>query len=243
MIAPRTAWFLALLLPLTADAEGARTIQRSRILVKDVVQAAPEGIADVDLGPAPPPGGSRLVSRTEVESHLRERGIETAKLVIPASVRIATAARRIAPGELGELAKPAIEQKLPRGVTLTKAEPTFEVVVPLSAVVRGAEIPRPPRQKGSFRSTATIELAADGEVVARVPVPIVLEISEDAARPDVARGSSVGLVIERRLLRISTQGSALADANVGDTLSAIVVATGRVVKARLTSPDEAQVLE
>jgi hypothetical protein len=184
-----------------------------------------------------------LVTRDEIQTHLRERGVDVARLAIPLSVRLVSAARRISPTEFATLAIPAIEQKLPPGITLTKASPTYEVVVPPSATVRAAELPRPPRQKGSFKSTATIELVSDGTVVAKVQVPVVLEVSEDAARPDLPRGGHVGLTIDHRSVRISTQGSLLADANVGDTVSVLVIATGRVVKARISSIDEAQVIE
>jgi flagella basal body P-ring formation protein FlgA len=45
------------------------------------------------------------------------------------------------------------------------------------------------------------------------------------------------------VVRITTSGSVLADASVGDTVGATVVATGRVVKVRITSPREAEVVE
>jgi flagella basal body P-ring formation protein FlgA len=105
------------------------------------------------------------------------------------------------------------------------------------------EIPRHPRQKGPFRTTATVQMVANGEIVARIPVPVILEVGEDAARPDVARGARIGLVIDRRSLRIMTQGSCLFDANIGDVVSVLVVPTSRVVKAKITSRDEAQIIE
>ncbi len=239
----RAAWLLGLLFPLAAYGDAPHSIDHARILVKDVIAKAPEGVADVDLGPSPPPGGSRLVMRDEIVTHLRERGVDVAHLVIPPSVRVVGAARRISPSELAVLVAPAIEEKLGAGVTLTKAQPTYEVVVPPRTVVRGGDLPHPPRQKGTFRTTATVELVSDGDVVARVPVPVVLEVSEDAARPDAPRGTKIGLIIERRSIRITTQGSVMSDANVGETVGAMVVSTGRVVKVRLVARDEAEVLE
>jgi hypothetical protein len=236
-------WILALAFPLTASADVSHTVDHARILVKDVLASPPSGVADIDLGPAPPPGGSRLVTRDEIQTHLRERGVDVARLVIPASVRIIAASRRIGTAELAELARPAIELKLPPGVLLTKAQPTYEIVVPPTATVRAAELPRPPRQKGSFKSTATIELVSENEVVAKVPIPVVLEVSEDAARPDISRGGKLGLIIDHQSVRISTQGSLMADANIGDTVSVLVVSTGRVVKARIVTRDEAQVVD
>jgi len=233
----------ALVLPLSAVAEPTQSIDHARLLAGDVVKAAPAGIAEIDLGPAPPPGGSRLLTKNEIEHMLRQRGVDTTKLTIPASIRVVAAAKRVTPGELTALVTPAIVQTLPPGVALTKVQPTYEVVVPPSATVGPVEIPRHPRQKGPFRTTATVQMLADGEIVARVPVPVVLEVSEEAARPDVARGARIGLVIDRRSLRIMTQASCMLDANVGDVVNVLVVPTNRVVKAKITSRDEAQMVE
>lgn len=234
---------LALALPLTAAAEPTRSIGRARLLASDVIPSAPEGVGEIDLGPAPPPGGSRLLTKSEIEQLLRGRGVDTTKLAIPATLRIVGIAKRVSPAELTSLITPVIVKSLPPGVTLTKVQPGYDVVVPPSASVGAVEIPRHPRQKGPFRTTATVQMSSDGEVVARVPVPVVLEVSEEAARPDVARGARIGLVVDRRSLRIMTQGSCLSDANIGDVVNVLVVPTNRVVRAKITRHDEAQIVE
>jgi hypothetical protein len=242
----RRTWLtlvFALALPLSAGAEPTLSIDHARILAGDVVKSAPPGVADIDLGPAPPPGGNRLLTRSEIEIMLRQRGVDITKLSIPASLRIVGAAKRLSPAELTTLITPIILQDLPPGVALTKLQPSYDVVVPPSATVGSVEIPRHPRQKGPFRTTANVQMVADGSVVARIPVPIVLEISEAAARPDVARGTRIGLVIDRRSLRIMTQGACLLDANIGDVVNVLVVPTNRVVKAKITSRDEAHMVE
>jgi hypothetical protein len=242
----RRAWLVALFvlaLPLTAGAEPTQSIDHARLLAGDVIKSAPPGVAEIDLGPAPPPGGSRLLTKNEIELMLRQRGVDTTKLAIPASLRVVGMAKRVTPAELTALVTPVILQNLPHGVALNKVHPGYDVVVPPSATVGSIEIPRHPRQKGLFRTTATVQMVADGEIVARVPVPIVLEVSEEATRPDVARGSRIGLVIDRRSLRIMTQGSCLFDANIGDVVSVLVVPTNRVVKAKITSRDEAHMIE
>jgi hypothetical protein len=242
----RRAWVavaFSLALPLSAAAEPTQSVDHARLLAGDVIPSAPPGVADIDLGPAPPPGGSRLLTKNEIEQMLRKRGVDTSKLAIPASLRIVGASKRISPADLITLITPVILTNLPQGVTLTKMQPGFDVVVPPNATVGTIDIPRHPRQKGSFRTTATVDMVSDGEVVARIPVPIILEISDSAARPDVARGARIGLVIDRRSLRIMTAGSCLLDANIGDVVSVLVVSTSRVVKAKITSRDEAQIIE
>jgi Chaperone for flagella basal body P-ring formation len=232
-----------LALPLAAHAEPTKTIDHARILLGDVVSAAPEGLAELDLGPAPPPGGSRLLTKPDLERELRGRGVDVAKLAIPAAVRVVGAAHRIAPEKMAALASPYIEKELPPGVTLTSVRASYEVVVPPGAEVKSVQLPKIMRQKGSQRSTATIELACEGTPVAKVPVAVVLEVSEQAARPDVARQSRLNLSLERGPVKVSTVGQLLADANVGDNVRMLVVATGRVVEARILSRDEARLVE
>jgi hypothetical protein len=242
----RRAWYItlfALALPLAASAEPTQSIDHARVLVGDLVKAAPAGVAEIELAPAPPPGGSRLFTKNEIEQMLRQRGVDTKGLTIPPSIRVVGAAKRLSPAELTTLVTPIIMQNLPHGVALTKVSPSYEVTVPPSATVGNIEIPRHPRQKGPFRTTATVQMVSGGEIVARVPVPVILEVSEEAARPDVARGSRISLVVDRRSLRIMTQGSCMLDANIGDVVSVLVVPTNRVVKAKITGRDEAQVVE
>ena len=237
------ALWAVLAVPLVAHAEPTKTIDHARILLGDVVAGAPEGLTDLDLGPAPPPGSSRLFSKPDLERELRQRGVDVAKMAIPAAVRVVGAARRIAPEKMAELAQPYLEKELPPGVTLTNVRASYEVVVPPAAEVKSVQLPKILRQKGTQRSTATIELACDGNPVAKVPVAVVLEVSEQAARPDVARQSRLNLVLERGPVKVSTTGQVLADANIGESARVLVVATGRVVEAKILSRDEARLVE
>jgi hypothetical protein len=233
------AW---LALPVVAQAEPVRTVDHARLLLGDIV-AAPEGLADLDLGPAPPPGSSRLLTRSDLERQLRERGVDVGRISLPQSVRVVGAAQRISPEKFAELATPFIEKELPPGVTLTSVKASYEVVVPPGAGVKSVKVARLVKQKGTQRSAATVELTSDGEPVAKVPVALVLDVSEQAARPDVARQSRVNLSFERGAVRVSALGQTLSDANIGDKVSMLVLATGRVVQAKLVSPGEAELLE
>ncbi len=239
----RYLFILALLFPTVVLAQTTRTVDHARLVIADLVPGAPSAMASVDLGPAPPPGGTRVIAKGEVDSRLRSAGLEPSALRMPQSIRVLGASKRISPVELGRLATPLIEKELPAGIRLTKTEPYSEVVVSPRATVRSATVPRPPRQKGQFRTTATVELVNDDVVVARIPVPILLDISEAAAKADLQRGSVVMLVIDSRSVRISTEGVVMADANVGDVANVQVKSTGRIVPAKLVSKDEAKVVD
>lgn len=234
---------LALFWPLSLSADTVRSIDHARLVLKDILPSAPQGMADLDFGPAPPPGGTRTLTRLEIEEHLRARGVDVRGLGIPERVRIATAGRRISIPDLVDMARPVIDKSLAPGVSIASLRPAFEVLVPAHAELGAARLPKPPRQKGPFRTTATLEFVSDGEIVARVPVSVTLDVSEAAATPDVRKGSRIDLVVSHGAVRITTVGTVLSDADIGETVSAMVLATNRVVRARLVQRAEAEVLD
>jgi len=141
------------------------------------------------------------------------------------------------------MASPALERSIPSGVKLVRVDPPSDLVTVPDISVKTVTIPRTPRQKGQFRTTATVELASGDKIVARLSLPVVVDITEQAARPDVQKGALVTLVIESRTVRISTDATCMADGNLGETLSFQVKSTGRILSARLESPREARIVE
>jgi flagella basal body P-ring formation protein FlgA len=115
------------------------------------------------------------------------------------------------------------------------------VAAPDAAVGR-AEVPKAPKKAGPFRTAIVVPIVSAGQVAARVTVMATLDVSDAAARPDVARGARVTLVIDRRSARIGAAGIALADSDIGDVGEFRVDKTGRVVRARLDAPDLAMVI-
>ena len=209
-----------------ARADDTHIVSSARLHVSDLVKAEGE-LGAIDLGPAPPPGASRLVSRAEIEEHIRVVG----------------ASMRLSPDMLAKAATPAIEKALPAGVTLVKVEPTSDLVTHPGTTVRAAVIPKLPRQKGSSQTSAMIELVGDDGVVTKMPVPITVEISDAAAHADVPRGVRLDVVYERGTIKIQTTGVALSDADIGDTLQMSLVATGRIVRAKILTRDRAEIVE
>lgn len=137
----------------------------------------------------------------------------------------------------------AIRRTLPKGVDLATVKPSSSIVVSPRAVVGSARVPKLPRRAGRIRSTATVEFLVDGEAKLHLPVPIVVDVSSEAAVADVPRGMRTTLVIERRTARVATAGIALADADVGDTIAFRVTKTGRIVRAKVISRQRARVVE
>jgi Chaperone for flagella basal body P-ring formation len=226
-----------------AFGEDVRTVNQGRIHLGDLVPTVPASMADIDLGPSPPPGGSRLVGRDEMIVAIRHAGAFPNTTRLPTAVRAVAASRRIASSELRAMAAEEIPKHLRSGVELKKVEDAPDVVVVPGATVRGASVSFIPYQKGESRATAVLELASDDVTVASVPLTLVVEVLEAGSHPDVKRGALVNLVIERPSMRVSAPGTAAADANVGDSVIFHVASTGRTVRARVSSRDEAVVLE
>lgn len=224
-------------------AESVRTIDAARIVVSDVVPANGESEAmSVELGPAPPPGGSRIVERREVLERLRESGVATANLVMPASVRVVRAARRMSAHDLETETTPRLRAALPPGVTLVSIHFARGVVVPPHATVQKTILPRLPRRAGATKTTVMFEIAEGAELAARIPGTVTLEISERAAQPAVARGGRLDVVIEKGPARVTAVGVALADADIGDMVSVRVDGTQKTLEARVESPQSAKVV-
>jgi hypothetical protein len=226
-----------------ASAEDVRTVEHARLRLADLVPTVPSSMADIDLGPAPPPGGSRLVGRDEMIVAIRRSGAYANTVRLPVSVRAIGASRRLSSSELTALATVEIAKHLRPGVELKKVEDAADLIVSPGAKVDSATVAFIPYQKGEARTTAVVELASDGVTVASVPLTVVVEVLESGAHPDVRRGATVSLVIESPSMRVSAPGTAAVDANVGDLVIFHVAATGRTVRARIASRDEAVVLE
>jgi hypothetical protein len=234
---------LALLtLSAASSAQEARELRitGARVLLKDVMPECPEQACAADLGAAPPAGSSRLISVDTLRAALQGAGVAAPKLE---AVRVISAARVWSPAELGELVRPSIEQKLPEGVRLIGVQPKTGATLPLLASVGDCTLPALARHAGPLTTTAMVEFLHEGAPVRRVAVQVRLLLSERAAQPGVRRGAIVTLVIQRASARVSANGVALQDSEIGQTAPFRVQPTGRVVQARIESASMASVLE
>ncbi len=230
-------------LPAVASADPARTVDSRRLTVEQVVEGAPADWEGVDLGPAPPPGATRVVTRQEIQRGLRDSGFDLKGHALPAAVRVVGAARTLQPADVVALATPALERSLPPGTALVSVKAHRRVVASPRAVAGSVTLATLPKRAGNVRTTAVLELTVDGETVERIALAVVARMSEEAARSTLDKGARLNLVIERRGARITAQGVALQAADVGDVVSFSVAKTGRVLRAKVLSKHEALVVE
>lgn len=240
----RLALFVALFaaVPLAAAAEPRVRVEGPTVRLGDIVTSAPEALANVEICKAPPAGSSRVVTRSDVLERLRSAGVEPGKLAVPETVRIETAAERWTAGDVTERASPHVKAQLQPGVELLKVKANQGVVVPVGTEVHGVSL-RVPRRPGTHRVGGMAELMRDGEIVGRVPLTLSVTVSEMALEPTVRRGGLVSVYVAHGNARVGAAATALADTDAGEVAWFKVTSTGKVVKARVESRDQAKVVQ
>lgn len=226
-----------------ASAEESRLVRGPQIHLSDVVASLPAELPDLDLGAAPPPGSSRLLAKSEIENAASKSGVSLKALRLPQQVRITSAAKRWSSGELVNAALPQLTSALPSGVTLRKAKTSSKALTSPSAVVSGVRLPKLPRREGEHMTTATLELSNDGEIVARIPLSLTLDIGSAAAVHTVIKGSRVQLLIESGPARITATAIALSNGDVGDTLQFRVATTQKILYGKVEEATLARVVQ
>ena len=238
------AFLFASALCVSANAEVERTINGTRIHLEDVSDGYDDGdLAHLDLGPAPPPGNSRLLSRGEVEDQLRAAGDDTKSLRMPSALRVKSAAKRWSPDELREAFMPRLMAALPLGLTFKAAKLNRSLTTSPSVVIGEAHFPKFPKREGELTLTATVDLQQDGITVLRVPVTVVVLVTEAATHAAASKGARINLVIQHGAARVTALATALSDTELGALGLFRVASTQRVLRGRLVSPDSAQVVE
>ncbi len=226
----------------TAAAESKVNVTGASIRVSDIDPGAAPELADIELGRAPPPGASRLLSQKEIRQRLREAGVDPARITVPRSVRVESPAERWKPEEVAVRADAAVRAALPPGVALLKLSARQGVVVPPGTTVAAAH-PVIPRRVGRHELTLVAELRQDETIVARAPLSLVVEVSAEAFAPVVRKGDRLTLVVEHGNARVGATAVALADADQGDAIWFKVTSTGKTLKAKVASRELGVVVE
>lgn len=226
-----------------ASAEESRVVRGTQLHLSDVVSSLPAEIPDLELGKAPEPGTSRLLPKSEIEAAASKSGVDLRSLKLPQTVRIISAAKRWSAEELVNAALPSLTSALPGGVIVKKAKTSAKATTAPNATVSGVRLNKLPRRAGQFLTTATIELSSDGEIVARIPLALTLEISSAAAVPTVTKGARVQLMIESGPARITASAVAMSDGEIGETLQFRVTTTQKILYGKLEQPTLARVVQ
>jgi len=226
-----------------AHADEGRVVQGAQVHLSDLVNELPADLPDLAVGAAPPPGSSRTVAKSEIVDAASKSGVSLKQLKLPVAIRVTSAAKRWNTEELASAATPVLLSTLPVGVNIKNARATTKVVTSPNAKITAVRVPKLPRREGEYLTTATIELSNDGQIVARIPLSLSLDISGSAAQPAVGKGSRLQLIIESGPARISAAAIALSDGEVGDTLQFRVASTMKILYGKVVDPTQARVVQ
>lgn len=238
-----TAVVAALCIAQSANADTTRVVRGAQVHLSDVVADVPAEVPDFELCAAPPPGASRTLVRGELLDAAAKNGINLRQIKLPQSVRVTSAAKRWSTDELASTAAPKLLGALPSGVAVKHSKATSTALTSPSAVVSAVRVPRLPRRAGEYLTTATIELSNDGQVVARIPLQLSLDISAEAALPTIGKGARVQLMIESGPARVSATAIALSDGEIGETLQFRVASTQKILYGKVLEPALALVVQ
>ncbi|MCP4679332.1 MAG: flagellar basal body P-ring formation protein FlgA [Deltaproteobacteria bacterium] len=160
----------------------------SKILVRHVVQECMGTACEIEVGSAPLPGRSRVVSRREVLAALRSAGIGADGLRIPTRRRVVRPARKAGKDELLPLIREAIARVLPDDVILENLGRFGEIRVPRSGYRIEASWPG----ERSFRRRVSIpvKMIADDVpfLTVQIAATLVLEVRLPVAAGDLQKG-------------------------------------------------------
>jgi hypothetical protein len=230
----------ALLWSAVSSGQGVVDVEFGAVHLGQVWPAAPAELADLEIGNAPPPGSSRLLQRSDLIRSLGQQGANTKALDLPLSVRIRTRSETWSFRQLEE----ACESKLRvrPGIELVRVKARGAVTVPRGTLAGAPELGQLPRRVGEVTVLGMLPLSYAGQIVQRVPVSFVFDVSPAGAAPAVAKGAVLQVVVSTGSAQISALAEALSDADVGDTVQVRVNSTRRVVQAVIESSDRARVV-
>lgn len=224
----RTALLLTLLwLPSVASAQDA-------VVLAEVVPAL-EGteLGALEIGPAPPPGRARRVTRGEVLAALRRAGRSTRGLSIPRVIRVRREARTLSAEALTSLARSFADATLsPCRIESFDVHNGASVATgPLEVAVEG----QTPRRSGA--APVVVVLTAGGRET-RVPAQARVACPAPVIRP----GARVQLVARFGRVEATAPGVARQPGRVGDVIRVQNLRSRATLSARVLDDRRVEVL-
>lgn len=215
-------------------------IPGARVRAKDILGAT---APDVEIGPTPPLGASRIVERAEIERAFAAASVAPPKK-IPAAVRVSRKTRRLTAADVSDAIRSALAaMRLPRGATLSSIR-AAGVEVPADFQRVTVDLPPLPRRAGPATARAAVTFLGEGDApIHKTMTPIELLLPPEAAFVEIPRGAPITLVIRRGLIEVSVSAVAAIDSDVGTILPVTIKPSGRVLRARAIDKNHAVALE
>jgi len=207
---------------------------QDRITLAEILPAlAGSELGALDLAPAPPPGGVRVVSRAEVLRAISEAGRSAEGLDIPRTARIAREGEHLDAEALTRLAGAAVAEAM-GPCEVSGLAVRGEIDVPSGE--RTIEVDRPARLEGGAVAF-TVRIGV-GRFLGRVTGQAVLRCPE----PVVTPGTGVTARVAIGAVRVSARGVCREAGRVGDVVRVRIEDTGGLVEARVIDGSTVEVV-
>lgn len=211
-------------------------VKGPRVHTKDIFPSS----VDVDLGPTPPIGATRVIEKDEIEKAYAAAQAAPPKK-IPAHVRVSRKTRKLSANDVDNAVKTAISsQKLPRGAELIKVRGTATEVADDYDHVN-VDLPNVPRKAGplTVQATVTFVSSENNAPIYRTIVPLDISLPPEAAFAEISKGAPIALVVRKGLIEVSVPAVAAMDGDIGSVVMVTLKPSGRVVRARAIDKDHA----
>ncbi|MDJ0761597.1 MAG: flagellar basal body P-ring formation chaperone FlgA [Myxococcota bacterium] len=173
------------------------TTTGSKVRVGDIVTNCDGEPCELEIGPAPLPGHSRVVYRKDVVRVLKAAGFGSSKLKIPVRKRIFRPANIVSEEELRQAIEAAIEDIMPKNVSLEALGRVGEYKVPASGY--GVRVRWPGAPVFRRRVSLPVDLVADGASFRTLQVGATFNYK--ARLPVAARDLPFGTILDQTAVK------------------------------------------
>lgn len=207
---------------------------QERVSLSEIVPAL-EGteLGAIDLGPAPSPGATRVVRRSEIVAALQAAGRNSQGLAIPTTTRIRRESVHLSSEEIAERARRAVARSI-EPCQVQSLQVRSDATLPSGAIEFHSEGPERPTGRHVL---ITIVMSALGR---SVRVPAQAEVS--CPEPVVRAGGRVRVSIALGNVHASADGIARQPGRVGDTIRVHIEATHAQVEARILDEHHVEIV-
>jgi hypothetical protein len=210
--------------PVEIDVDG------DRLCLRDLMPALPDELAMVDLGPTPPPGQTRALSRGTVLRQLHQANAQIQDLELPPLWRVRRPAQNVSAGEIKRLVSAAITSVLPDGLRLRQLAVPGGMVLPRGALNLRVR-PAAPWRSGS--QTVAVDVGTDTSLSRPIAVTADLEGTVKRDRVVMTRGCEIQIVARTLGLLVRATGIAQQSGAEGDVIAVLPNVGQKVIKARV----------
>ena len=231
--------FGLLLSATSADAASMRRVRvdSSRIALGDVLRNAPASIANLDLGPSPRPGKSRVLKGEYIRKRLRQAMIQVKGLRIPHRVRVDRPSQILTELQLQSIMRRQLPYLLPGGIIVKSMKVRGGVVLARGPIKVGLGKVR--LRHGRQTVTATVQAGDSSPKL--VIVALDIEQNRESDILYVKRGQPVIVMVRLNGVTIRAKAVAQQDGRKGQLVAVLPLDGRKLIRGRVVESGTVEV--